>query len=245
MAQVDQIQIGSTTYDILQSDNASFTGISNDTEDSRATTWTSVAKLANTETNASIFTKMSSMFKNIRFLYSKMGDLDIGDIGTSIGDAIKNLAEGKADKNHTHDTADLKASDGTSLISNTQVADNNHVPSSLLVKNMNDTLTELYNASASYVTSLSVSGNKVYYKHGNTNLGDITVTNSDTTYAVTTTAKAGLAPRLGGGTANYLRADGNWATPPNTTYGTNASGVKYTWDANSNTLTLNALTDRV
>ena len=209
MAQVDQIQIGSTTYDILQSDNASFTGVSNDTEDSSALSWTSVVKLANTETNASIFTKMSSMFKNIRFLYSKIGDLDIGDIGTSIGDAIKNLNNNKADKNHTHNASTLKASDGTNLIVTTQTADNNHVPSALLVKNMNDTLTALNNASSGYVTSLSVSGNIVYYKHNNTNLGNITVSNSDTTYAVTTTAKAGLAPKLAGDTTKYLRSDGN------------------------------------
>ena len=187
------------------------------------------------------------MFKNIRFLYSKIGNLDIGDIGTSIGDAIKNLNNNKADKNHTHNASTLKASDGTNLIVTTQTADNNHVPSALLVKNMNDTLTALNNASSGYVTSLSVSGNIVYYKHNNTNLGNITVSNSDTTYAVTTTAKAGLAPKLAGDTTKYLRSDGNWTVPPdtNTTYGTNASGVKYTWDANSKTLTLNALTVRV
>ena len=218
MPQVDQIQIGTTTYDILQSDNAIFTGTTNDNEDGSSTSWITVAKLASSETNASIFTKLSSMFKNVRYLYSKIGDLDIGDIGTSIGDAIKNLSEGKADKNHTHDTTDLKASDGTNLIVTTQTADNNHVPSALLVKNMNDTLTALSNSASSYVTSLSVSGNIIYYKHDNTNLGNITVTNSDTTYAVTTTAKAGLAPRLGGGTTNYLRADGNWAAPPDTKY---------------------------
>ena len=146
MAQVDQIQIGTTTYDILQSDDAIFSGTSNDVDDQDALSWVVVTKLASSETNASIFTKMSSMFKNIRFLYSKIGDLDIGDIGTSIGDAIKNLAENKADKDHTHDTADLKASDGSNLIATTQVADNNHVPSSLLVKNMNDTLTNLSNS---------------------------------------------------------------------------------------------------
>jgi hypothetical protein len=33
-----------------------------------------------------------------------------------------------------------------------------------------------------------------------------------------TTENAGFLPKLGGGTANYLRADGTWAKPPNTTY---------------------------
>lgn len=37
-----------------------------------------------------------------------------------------------------------------------------------------------------------------------------------TTTAVATTSANGLLPKLGGGTTNYLRADGTWATPPNT-----------------------------
>jgi hypothetical protein len=146
MPQVDQIQIGTTTYDILQSDNATFTGTTNDNEDGSSTSWITVAKLASSETNASIFTKLSSMFNNIRFLYSKMGDIDVSGIGTSIGDAIRNLNDNKADKDHTHDASTLKASDGTNLIVTTQTADNSHVPSALLVKNMNDTLTTLSNS---------------------------------------------------------------------------------------------------
>ena len=73
------------------------------------------------------------------------------------------------------------------------------------------------------------------------------VADSNTTYAVVTTAANGLAPKLAGDTTKYLRSDGNWIVPPdtNTTYATNTSGVKYTWDSNSNTLTLNALTVRV
>ena len=73
---------------------------------------------------------------------------------------IKNLAENKADKNHTHTASTLKASDGTNLIvtSLSSSSDNNHVPSALLIKNMNDTLTSLSNASTSYVTKLGVSG---------------------------------------------------------------------------------------
>ena len=239
MAQVDQIQIGSTTYDILQSDNASFTGVSNDTEDSSALSWTSVVKLANTETNASIFTKMSSMFKNIRFLYSKIGDLDIGDIGTSIGDAIKNLAEGKADKDHTHDSSTLKASDGTNLISNTQISDNNHVPSSLLVKNMNDTLTELYDSA---ITNITSSGNSITYKNKS---GAVigTFTTQDTTYATVNTGSAGLMPKLNNNAEYYMNGTGNWTVPVGTTYAQNTSGVKATYS--NGTLTLNSLTVRV
>ena len=37
-----------------------------------------------------------------------------------------------------------------------------------------------------------------------------------TTYSVFTSVANGLAPASGGGTVNYLRADGTWATPPGT-----------------------------
>lgn len=37
---------------------------------------------------------------------------------------------------------------------------------------------------------------------------------SDVTLPLVTNANAGLAPASGGGTSNFLRADGNWAAPP-------------------------------
>lgn len=51
---------------------------------------------------------------------------------------------------------------------------------------------------------------------------------TDTTYSVATTSANGLLPALGGGTTNYLRADGAWAKPPGTTYSvatTSANGL--------------------
>ena len=47
-----------------------------------------------------------------------------------------------------------------------------------------------------------------------------TDTDTNTTYSTVTTNTAGLCPKLAGGTTKYLRADGTWATPPdtNTTY---------------------------
>ena len=185
MAQVDKIQIGNTTYDILQSADAIFTGTSNDTDDGSATEWINVVKLNSSESNSSIFTKLSSMFKNIRYLYSKIGNLDVGDIGTSISDAINNLAENKADKNHTHDTSTLDAADGTPLISNTQTSDPNHVPSSLLVNNMNNQLLDL-------ATSVS---NKADVNHTHNNA---------------TTAAPGFLPKLNGEATKCLLGNGTW-----------------------------------
>ena len=203
MAQVDQIQIGTTTYDILQSEDAIFTGVSNDTDDSSASSWTNVTKLASSETNGSIFTKISSMFKNIRYLYKIIGDLDIGSIGYgSIGEAITDLKDNKSDKDHTHDTSTLKASDGTDLISNTQISDSTHVPSSLLVKQMNDTLTNL-------VTAVN-------------NKADI-----DHTHNLATTSSKGFMPSLNGDSTKCLLGNGSWGAAGGTysTFTSSAAGL--------------------
>ena len=46
-----------------------------------ATAWTDVAALATGEKHSSIFNKVSTMFKNIRFLYKMLGTTDISAIG--------------------------------------------------------------------------------------------------------------------------------------------------------------------
>jgi hypothetical protein len=54
---------------------------------------------------------------------------------------------------------------------------------------------------------------------------DLDVT-ADNTTADSTTGHHGLLPKLGGGTTNYLRADGSWNAPP----GTGGSGAPSTVD---------------
>lgn len=43
-------------------------------------------------------------------------------------------------------------------------------------------------------------------------------TDSNTTYGLATTGANGLLKQLSGNTSQYMRGDGTWATPPNTTY---------------------------
>lgn len=43
-------------------------------------------------------------------------------------------------------------------------------------------------------------------------------TDSNTTYGLATTSANGLLKQLSGSTSQYMRGDGTWATPPNTTY---------------------------
>lgn len=43
-------------------------------------------------------------------------------------------------------------------------------------------------------------------------------TDNNTTYGLATTSASGLLRQLNGSTSQYMRGDGTWATPPNTTY---------------------------
>lgn len=52
------------------------------------------------------------------------------------------------------------------------------------------------------------------------NAEDLTVTQATALLNAFSSTLKGLAPASGGGTANYLRADGTWATPPGATSGT-------------------------
>ena len=66
---------------------------------------------------------------------------------------------------------------------------------------------------------------------------DLTITmpenpNTDTTYAIASTASSGLLPSLDGSTAKYLRADGGWVVPPN-------DNTTYEFTNNSSTLDWN------
>ena len=60
-------------------DNGKVTFTSGD--DTNATTWTNVAKLSSGETHSGILNKISTMIKNIRFLYKLIGTTDISKMG--------------------------------------------------------------------------------------------------------------------------------------------------------------------
>ena len=138
MAQIDKIQVQSTTYDVAQSSAATFTGTSNDT--ATPTGWSDVNVLQNTETNGSIFTKISKMFANIRWLYNQLGTTDYSATGAStVSAALSALQSGKAAASHSHGVSDLPVTDQ-------QNNSNSTIPTSALIYSMNQTLTSLNDA---------------------------------------------------------------------------------------------------
>lgn len=73
-------QIGAVAEDGDASDTTvAFT--SSDTPDADVSAWTSVATLVSGEKHASLFAKVSQMFKNVRYLYKMLGTTDISAIG--------------------------------------------------------------------------------------------------------------------------------------------------------------------
>ena len=109
MANIDKIQVGDTTYNIAASGDATNIFTSGDVADGSATAWTTVAALASGETTSSILSKVSNMFKNIRYLYKQLGTTDISGIGTSVTAAISALNTNKAASDHTHSLATTAA----------------------------------------------------------------------------------------------------------------------------------------
>jgi len=105
--QINKVSVEGVTYQITPSDTGTFTGTSNDA--SSPSSWTSVALLVSGETNGSIFTKISSMFKNIRYLYDKLGGSDLDQSSGSIIQQLGELETNKADIDHTHDVATTAA----------------------------------------------------------------------------------------------------------------------------------------
>lgn len=85
---------------------------------------------------------------------------------------------------------------------------------------------------SNYITDLSVSGKVITYIKGDGSTGTITTQDTDTTYSVMTGAtssasgKQGLvpAPAAGKNTA-FLRGDGTWAVPTDTTYSAATASV--------------------
>lgn len=116
MASVNKVKVETDIYDIspspsgtLDTTTANNKFESSDVAQGSATSWTNVDPLAATETNKSIFTKITQMIKNVRYLCNIIGT------GFSTGSTVKNQIDSKAPSNHTH----TKSSVGLGNVDNT------------------------------------------------------------------------------------------------------------------------------
>lgn len=138
MTNVDHIKVGSTSYDISPSPTGTLTTGTNgfsssDSAQASATSWTNVDQITTSDNHASIFTKITQMVKNVRYLYNVLGS------GFSTTSTVKSQLDGKAASSHSHTVGQLPTS-------STQVNSNDYIPTSALIYSMNQTLTSLNDA---------------------------------------------------------------------------------------------------
>lgn len=140
MASVDKVRIGTTTYDMSPSKDGTLIGYtSNDA--ASPTAWTDAAVINTaSDTNGSIFSKITTMIKNARWLFSVLGTVDFSSTGaTTISDAlvaIKTALDGKASSSHSHTTGDL-------TVSSTQINSESYIPTSSVFYAMQQKLDEI------------------------------------------------------------------------------------------------------
>lgn len=151
MANVDHVKVGSTSYDISPSPTGTLTTgtggfSSSDVAQGSATGWTNVGQITTSDNHASIFTKITQMAKNVRYLYNVLGT------GFSTGSTVKGQIDGKAAANHSHKVAQLPTS-------STQVNSNDYIPTSALIYSMNQTLTSLNDASIKKLSNIYITAN--------------------------------------------------------------------------------------
>ena len=142
MASVDKVKVGSTSYDISPSKDGTLNGFtSNDA--ASPSSWTATDVVAASDSNSTIFSKITTMIKNVRWLYSKLGTTDFSATGqstvTGALSALQTGLNGKAASSHSHTTAQLP-------VSSSQTNSNSYIPTSALVYSMQQQITSLNDA---------------------------------------------------------------------------------------------------
>ena len=151
MASVDKVKVGSTSYDISPSKDGTLNGFtSNDA--ASPTAWSAADAITTSDTNSTIFSKITTMIKNVRWLYSKLGTTDFSATGqstvTGALSALQTGLNGKAASSHSHTTAQLP-------VSSSQTNSNSYIPTSALVYSMQQKINSLNDATNSLKTSVS------------------------------------------------------------------------------------------
>ena len=142
MASVDKVKVGSTSYDISPSKDGTLNGFtSNDA--ASPTAWSAANAITTSDTNSTIFSKVTTMIKNVRWLYSKLGTTDFSATGqstvTGALSALQSGLNGKAASSHSHNASQLP-------ISSSQTNSNSYIPTSALVYSMQQQINSLNDA---------------------------------------------------------------------------------------------------
>ena len=140
MSSIDKVKVGDTTYDVSPSASGTLNGYTSNDEGTPPA-WDEVSEVSSGDTNSTIFSKLTGMVKNVRWLYSKLGTADISIIGdgTVTGglNEVYNGLNGKAELSHTHTVSDLPVTNDTQANAATLI------PSSAAVYSLRTLMSEL------------------------------------------------------------------------------------------------------
>ena len=131
MASVDKVKLGEVTYDVSPSATGTLNGFSSG--DNVTPAWSEVNTISSGDTNSTIFSKLTTMVKNVRWLYAKLGNEDLSTTGQStVTGSLSSLQgelDGKSNESHTHTVDSLP-------VSNNQVNSASYIPTSALLYSM-------------------------------------------------------------------------------------------------------------
>ena len=174
MASIDKVKVGETTYDISPSKDGTLNGYTSG-DSASPSSWSSVNAISASDTNATIFNKLTTMVKNVRWLHAKLGDSDFSATGQdTVSGALVSLKTGlgnKADSDHSHTVADLPVTSNQSNSTST-------IPTCALLYSMNQELDAL-EESANNIINIIDDPNKRYESK---NLGTWSSTSDVTTF---------------------------------------------------------------
>ena len=135
MSTIDKVKVGDTTYDVSPSATGTLNGYTSNDNGTPPAEWGEVSTISAGDTNSSIFGKLTSMVRNVRWLYSKLGTEDFSVTGQStVSGALSGLNSelgNKSNTSHTHNTDTLP-------VSNNQVNSTSYIPTSALLYSMKD-----------------------------------------------------------------------------------------------------------
>ena len=141
MASIDKVKVGETTYDVSPSKDGTLNNGYSSGDSASPSEWSTVDSIASTDTNSSIFNKITTMVKNVRWLYTKLGTTDISGIGDgTVTGGLSSLygdLSDKAELPHTHVVGDLPVTNDTQANSTTLI------PSSAAVYSLYTTMSDL------------------------------------------------------------------------------------------------------
>ena len=141
MASIDKVKVGETTYDVSPSKDGTLNNGYSSGDSVSPSEWSTVDSIASTDTNSSIFNKITTMVKNVRWLYTKLGTTDISSIGDgTVTGGLSSLygdLSDKAELPHTHVVGDLPVTNDTQANSTTLI------PSSAAIYSLYTTMSDL------------------------------------------------------------------------------------------------------